>query len=262
MSRSLGEVTGLRIAQDHPTAFRRLGERMGHVGRLARRVAVHPKRAAVLAWVQMLPLGRENLNRDTALPLTWTYGRIRRRPFTQVFPQCSVDEIRLLRPLDRDPDTSITIVEATYLCAMARARQPLNILEIGTFDGNTTLNLAANTGAESRITTLDIGPSDQVGSQYKTSAHAGRIREVIGDSTRVDWSSLGGPFDMIFIDGCHTFAAARSDTAHALENLSPRGLVVWHDYGSIKDVARAVDEFRDRLDISALAGTTLAVAVI
>ena len=234
---------------------------MATIGQLLRRAAVHPKRAAVLAWVQMLPVGRENLNRETALPITWTYGKVRRRPFKQVFPQCSVDEITLLRPLDRDPDTSITIVEATYICALARAIQPLNILEIGTFDGNTTLNLAINTSVNSRITTLDIGPSWEIGSQYKQSAHAGRVREVIGDSTRIDWSTLGGPFDMIFIDGGHSYTAARSDTTHALEHLTPQGLIVWHDYGSIRDVARAVDEFTDRLEVSALEGTTLAAAV-
>jgi predicted O-methyltransferase YrrM len=235
---------------------------MRNIHQLVRRAVVHPKRAAVLAWVQMLPLGRANLNRETTLPLTWTYGKVHRRPFAQVFPQCAVDEITLRSPLDRDPDTSVTLVEATFLCALARAMQPLNILEIGTFDGNTTLNLAINTRPESRITTLDIGPSSEVGSVYKRSAHASRITEVIADSTRIDWSTLGGPFDMIFIDGCHTYAAAKSDTANAVQNLRPQGLIVWHDYGSIKDVAQAVDEFTDRLEISALEGTTLAVAVL
>jgi predicted O-methyltransferase YrrM len=235
---------------------------MGHIGQLLRRASVHPKRAAVLAWVHMLPVGRENLNRETALPITWTYGKVRRRPFKEIFPQCSVDELTLLRPLDRDPDTSISIVEATYLCALARGLQPENVLEIGTFDGNTTLNLAINTGSTCRITTLDIGPPSDVGSQYKRSRVAGRVTEVIADSTRIDWSTLGGPFDFIFIDGCHTYAAARSDTANAIANLQPGGLIVWHDYGSIKDVARAVDEFTDRLEIAALEATTLATAFL
>jgi predicted O-methyltransferase YrrM len=198
------------------------------------------------------------VNLDTAKPITWTYGKSDRCTFRQIFPQCHVDEIAVRRPLDRDPNTSVSLLEATYLCAIARAMQPSKILEIGTFDGNTTLNLAANTSPDCRVTSLDV--STDVGAQYKSSDLAHKIVGITDDSTRCDWSTLGGPFDLIFIDGCHTYEAARSDTRHAIDNLKPGGLILWHDYGSIHSVAKAVDEFAHELNISALQGTSLAVA--
>jgi hypothetical protein len=36
-------------------------------------------------------------------------------------------------------------------------------------------------------------------------------------------STLGGPFNLIFIDGSHTEAYVRSDSENAVKHLAPRG---------------------------------------
>ena len=51
-------------------------------------------------------------------------------------------------------DGNVNLAELAILSALCRTFRPLSIMEIGTFDGRTTLNLAINTDA--RIFTLDL----------------------------------------------------------------------------------------------------------
>ena len=84
---------------------------------------------------------------------------------------------------------------------------------------------------------------------------------MLGDSTKLDWKTeLAGPFDLIFIDGGHKYDAVRRDTQNAMESVATGGLIVWHDYGMIQDVSRAVDEAAVHMRVSAIRGTRLAVA--
>ena len=53
-------------------------------------------------------------------------------------------------------DGNVTLEELVFICALARKKSPRNIVEIGTFDGNTTLQMALNTTGETSIFTLDL----------------------------------------------------------------------------------------------------------
>jgi predicted O-methyltransferase YrrM len=98
-------------------------------------------------------------------------------------------------------------------------------LEIGTYDGNTALVLATNVGADGTVVTVDLPPDfgvekrdslvysdvelnltprEQLARQYQGHRLSSRIRQVYGDSAQIDWNALGGPFDLVFIDGCHS----------------------------------------------------------
>ena len=91
-----------------------------------------------------------------------------------------------------------------------------DILEIGTFDGNTTLNLAANAASGATVTTVDLPPDwdgtylyhvpddyvnvtsrTAIGCQYRDTPYAAMIEQVYGDSAGLDWNRLGsGRFDL------------------------------------------------------------------
>jgi predicted O-methyltransferase YrrM len=155
---------------------------------------------------------------------------------------------------------------------LIRARR---VLEIGTNRGFNALNLAANLSEQDAlVSTLDlpldeagragIGPvsnaSDPmvVGRNFRNQPEAARIRQFFGDSTTLNWHTMGGPFDLIFIDGCHDYSFVVKDTASAFANLAPGGVIFWHDYGAIPDVSRAVDERPEAQRIFAIQGTRLA----
>ena len=54
---------------------------------------------------------------------------------------------------------NVSIYELLAIVLLVRARQPKALFEIGTFDGRTTLNLAANALKDSRVHTLDLPSS-------------------------------------------------------------------------------------------------------
>jgi hypothetical protein len=86
----------------------------------------------------------------------WNYGKISVRPVTSIFPGIKNMNITILRAFDRITDTSLDILELFTLCAITKLNCAKHILEIGTYDGNTALNLAENSPDDSLVTTIDL----------------------------------------------------------------------------------------------------------
>ena len=55
-----------------------------------------------------------------------------------------------------EADGNISLVEIAVISKLIRSRNPAVIFEIGTFDGRTTLNMAANSSPDAKIYTLDL----------------------------------------------------------------------------------------------------------
>lgn len=219
----------------------------------------------------------------------WFSGKLPRVPLNSILPALKDVDVVLPRAFDRKSAASIsanmTVEEASYLGAIANYVNAKKVLEIGTADGNATLVLASNLEEGGRVVTVDL-PLDfekarqdslaypegdfnltnreEVGRQYRGQAVAQRITQVYGDSGKLNWNELGGPFDLIFIDGCHTEAYVRSDSQNALKQLAEEGVIVWHDYGMITEVSSVVDEFareNPTREVYAVEGTRLAIAM-
>jgi predicted O-methyltransferase YrrM len=214
----------------------------------------NPAHALEYALRRAIPFGIRFKDRDAYRISTWRHGRLERRRPAEIFPGIEHVDVRLFNLYDRDPGMSIDAAEVMVLCAIERFIRAENVLEIGTWDGNTALNLAANVADGGRVTTVDLPPDarlpsgywnkaepSRVGVQYRGSPYESRIRQVLGDSRTMNWEELGGPFDLIFIDGCHAEEYVRTDTENALRRIRPGGVIVWHDYGDFKSVSRAVD---------------------
>lgn len=252
---------------------------MSDLTRAARTVIArlaHPRRTVRALRARLLPKDR------TAVRVSaWRHGKLPRVPLTEVIEGLQMLDVTLLRVFDRAEDISLDREELLALASMVKATHPTNILEIGTYDGNTTLNLAANAPAEAVVTTVDLPlewsgrlvlnvpkamtnvalKRPPVGWQYQGSQQAGKIRQILCDSAELDWERLPGPFDFIFIDGCHHYLYVAHDTAEAVRHVKRRGgLIVWHDYGYIEDVSRVVDQLASEIPIRVVQGTRLAVA--
>lgn len=147
--------------------------------------------------------------------------------------------------------------ELYCLAAIARIRKPRTIFEFGTYDGATTLWLAKN-APDADIYTLDLPPElrgdwekatltnvddggDGLGARFRGTPPAARITQLLGDSRSFDFTDYIGEMDLVVVDADHSYECARPDTENALRMLSPRGVVVWDDYGW-PGVVRAVDE--------------------
>lgn len=179
-------------------------------------------------------------------------------------------------------DGNVSERELVTIARLVRDAAPRELFEFGTFDGRTTLNLAANAAESARVYTLDLpqetiaeaaGPihehevryADKAssGSRFAGTDQAPRIEQLRGDSGRFDLASYYGRMDFVFVDGSHTYEYVINDSLHAMRMLRDgKGTIVWHDYGRWDGVTRALNELR-RLDpqfagILWIEGTTLA----
>jgi len=169
--------------------------------------------------------------------------------------------------------------ELAVLCHLARDCEPGRVIfEIGTFDGRTTLNLAANSDERCEVKTLDLPPETSVeeksrldsGERHLTKAskkprrfvgypEAGRITELWGNSAEFDFSPYHGRCGLVFVDGSHHYDFAMSDSRKALRMVAPGGVIVWHDYGIWEGVTRALEELEgtEINGLQAIKGTSL-----
>jgi predicted O-methyltransferase YrrM len=157
---------------------------------------------------------------------------------------------------------NVSALEIIVLSRLVQTLKPTALLEIGTFDGRTTLNLAANCSSNSQVYTLDLprqllssttlplARGDAVyiekeasGSRFRGTDYESRIVQLLGDSASFDFSKLGTPMDFIFIDGSHAYEYVMRDSEQARGLLRDgRGLIVWHDYTEWAGVNRALNE--------------------
>lgn len=137
-------------------------------------------------------------------------------------------EFKVFRP--QNAYCSMTLSEISTLCCLLAARRPKKILEIGSFRGLTTLNLALN-APQADVHTVDI--TDTWGSYY----HAERpeitnIHQHYGDTNTFDFErEIGGGIDFCLIDGGHQYEQVRNDTTKVLPLLTDDCILLWDDYG-------------------------------
>ncbi|MDA3936050.1 MAG: class I SAM-dependent methyltransferase [Actinomycetota bacterium] len=147
------------------------------------------------------------------------------------------------------------LLETAIIVAMATAVNPAGFLEIGTYVGVQTLNVALNLSDSAVVYTLDL--DDESFREIESGQHPvdrdislrhlgcgklafegsdceSRIMRLHGDSKSYDFSSLVGKIDMVYIDGGHDSTTVRADTDSARRLLAGRtpSCIVWHDYGN------------------------------
>ena len=142
---------------------------------------------------------------------------------------------RRVAPFAFGPGGSLP-TDLLLLRALAHARPGCRYFEIGTWRGESAANVAAEAA---RVVTFNLSAADlaaQGGTPRYLAQHGyfshglPNVAHLEGNSATYDYASLGGPFDLIFIDGDHRYAAVQRDTACVFAHLvHPGTVVVWHD---------------------------------
>lgn len=176
-------------------------------------------------------------------------------------------------------DGNVSLLELTILARSVALAQPRCLFEIGTFDGRTTLNLAANAPADARVLTLDLPAQaatglevadgdrryiDKPASGARFAGHplASRISQLYGDSATFDFAPYAGQVNWMFIDGAHSADYVRKDSQTAKALVKAGGWVFWHDYGVWDGVTEALNALASEpwfAGIRHIEGTSLAV---
>ena len=203
-------------------------------------------------------------------------------------PRVSVDEVVPaglaldLRELHA-VDGNVSVLELVVLAAAASRTRARAIFEIGTFDGRTAVNLAANAAQDVTVYTLDLPQNgggttleadvEDVkymqptlsGARIRKSEFASRVHRLFGDSATFDFSPYSGRMDVCFVDGAHSYEYVLNDSRRALAMSHPGTIILWHDYAMWPGVTQALNELREEggafAGIRWIEGTTLAMLV-
>jgi hypothetical protein len=205
-------------------------------------------------------------------------------------PAAAIPEIRLGNVLgDRKPFIRLSVMryedgmlpsdQAIALLSILVAEAPEEVLEIGTYMGYTTRQIAENLET-AIIHTVDL-PKDFsaerdpernfskddfhlisrriVGREFLGQSCAGRIRQHFADTASWDFRHAGNA-TFFFIDGSHTYKYCKNDSEKCFELCGGRGVFLWHDCDFLHPgVAKFVSEWRKQgRDIRRISGTALA----
>lgn len=182
---------------------------------------------------------------------------------------------------------SLTLTERVILNALVRKHNPQVIFEIGTFDGRTTANMAANSSEATIVYTFDL-PQDQIGAtrlsiddfdrpfiqkpesgtQYRRAGHQDKIEQLFGDTATYDFTPYHGMVDFVFVDGSHSYEYVKNDSLLAMQlRKTEKSLILWHDYdrpGEWPGLSRALDELymtnRDFAGVERIQGTSFVIS--
>jgi predicted O-methyltransferase YrrM len=203
----------------------------------------------------------------------------------KVLPLVSIEEITgNTTPeifTDEFEDGNLSNFEIECICRIVKKYNPAAIFEIGTFNGRTSLNMAANTFLESKIYTLDLPMQDisktalriksgekkfidkgVSGAQFIGTPFEKKISQIYADSATYNYSRFLNSIDLVFIDGSHSYEYVVNDTEIAIKLLRDgKGIIIWHDY-SWNEVVIALNEFYHYdarfHNLKNIAGTTFA----
>jgi hypothetical protein len=169
--------------------------------------------------------------------------------------------------------------EIMPLLAILVAESPKEVLEIGTFMGHTTRQMAENLETATIHTVdlpedyskqldsrQDIAEKDRhliagrtVGREYKGQPCASRIKQHFADTAKWDFREAGNP-TFFFIDGAHSYEYCKSDSEKCFELCKGRGVFLWHDVEwAHPGVIQFLTEWRQKgRDIRRISGTPIA----
>ncbi len=170
-----------------------------------------------------------------------------------------------VRERDRAADGNVSPEELDIISRLVKLADPAVIFEFGTFDGRTTLNLAAHSRPDAKVFTLDLPRSALGATKLELAQHdrkyadkptsglrfrgtdvEGKITQLYGDSAAFDYTPYLGAVDFIFVDASHSYEYVLHDSRIARQLIRGEGVILWHDYAK-SDVCwpglvRALDE--------------------
>ena len=147
-----------------------------------------------------------------------------------------------------------TITDYGLLKSLAKKNKECRYLEIGTWLGESIVNVSA---VAKECVSISLGDDDleqqgatkeEISIQRMFSKNIQNIKHIKSNSQTFDFSTIG-KFDLIFIDGDHSHKGIKTDTENAFNVLrDENSIIVWHDYSNLTGDSINWREFAGILD--------------
>ena len=132
-------------------------------------------------------------------------------------------------------------IDIAFLMAVAKNYTDCNYLEIGSWRGESLFNVST---VSQRCTSISLSKEEmiRIGMSEKAaelqrffSKGKNNIEHIEANSLQYDFENLKEKFDVIFIDGDHSYKGVKSDTENAFKLLrNEDSVIVWHDFGGFE----------------------------
>tara|TARA_Y100000590_G_scaffold141714_1_gene162532 strand:- start:1564 stop:2349 length:786 start_codon:yes stop_codon:yes gene_type:complete len=185
-------------------------------------------------------------------------------------------------PGDKDIVGKTSDYEAWILSSLSKISK--NIFEFGTCSGKTTTLMALNSPDDAKIITLTLSLNQAKNLNLSKKDNKVSIRNIINesnydkfifsgkelekkisvifmDSRELNVDEYLNNFDLIFIDGGHTYSIIENDSNKAFKMVKKGGIILWHDYvpgkTSDKDVVKYLNKISKDKKIFHIENTSL-----
>ncbi|MBN2214029.1 MAG: class I SAM-dependent methyltransferase [Bacteroidales bacterium] len=134
------------------------------------------------------------------------------------------------------------ITDIMLLKKLAKSYPECNYLEIGSWRGESIINVSE---VSTHCTSVTLPPSEMNTDKRYTDVHgvfsknAKNLTEILHNSHTFDFNTLDQKFDLIFIDGDHSYKGVLNDTKKTFNlRKDSNSVIVWHDYGVSTETVR------------------------
>ena len=171
---------------------------------------------------------------------------------------------------DKDIIGKTSDYEAWILSSLSKISK--DIFEFGTCSGKTTALMAINSPEDAKIISLTLSFNQAQNLNLDNKDNKVSIRNIINessydkflfsgknyekkikviflDSRELNTNDYNGKFDLIFIDGGHTYSIVKNDSEKAFKMLKPKGVILWHDYVPGKRSSKDVVNYLNSISI-------------
>lgn len=159
--------------------------------------------------------------------------------------------------------------ELETIIHLARSVNAKHMMEIGCNNGRTAKALLDNVETIECYTGLDVLPGYEFEKRVqrkevppepgKLALNNPRFELLLTANGSFDYKVNSKRYDVVFIDGDHSFRAVDHDTRLALQVLEPNGIIIWHDYHNLGtvDVKPFLDMYAQEQKLVHVIGTWL-----
>jgi hypothetical protein len=199
--------------------------------------------------------------------IPWKYNKLPWRPNFRIesvpvqtlFP--AIDFTRSPEILHLMPrDLGVMPHELMILAHVIRHLRPERVIEFGTAEGRTALNIAHHLPADSEVVTLDFAPipgQNDVGYYYWDHPAKTKIKQIFSDVGLWDSAPYSASAEIVFCDACDQQPCLSAEAAQAFTVVKPGGVIFRHDYLTAEGPTLFWNELAQELPIRHIQDTAL-----